>query len=140
MPTYVALVNFTEQGVQNFGDTAQRAQNFRAMARRARVSVRNVFWTLGRYDGLLVLESPDELSVTAVMLALGSLGNVRTETLRAFQEAEIGQILERVPGGSGAAMRNAGGGGGNGGAMARGGRRGGTPASKGVTRTRASRR
>jgi uncharacterized protein with GYD domain len=137
MPTYVALVNFTEQGVQNFRDTARRAQNFRAMARRSRVSVKNVFWTLGRYDGLLVLESQDDLSVTAVMLALGSLGNVRTETLRAFQEAEIGQILERVPGGTGAATRDAGAGGGNGGAMARSGGRGGTRAPKAVARSRA---
>jgi uncharacterized protein with GYD domain len=138
MPTYVALVNFTEQGVQNFRDTARRAQNFRAMARRARVTVKNVFWTLGRYDGLLVLESQDELSVTAVMLALASLGNVRTETLRAFQDAEIGQILDRVPGGTGGAMRSAGNSG-DGGAVARGGRSG-SRATKAVASTRAPRR
>ena len=102
MATYVALVNFTEQGVQNFRDTRQRADNFRAMAKQAGVTVRDVLWTLGRYDGLLLLEAADEESVTALMLGLASLGNVRTETLRAFGAGEIDKILSRVPGGTGA--------------------------------------
>lgn len=102
MATYVAFVRFTEQGVQNFRDTHQRADNFRAMAKQAGVTVREILWTLGRYDGLLLLEAADEESVTALMLALASLGNVRTETLRAFGAAEIDAILAGAPGGAGA--------------------------------------
>jgi uncharacterized protein with GYD domain len=109
MTTYVALVNFTEQGVQNFRDTRQRADNFRAMADQAGVTVRDVFWLLGRYDGLLLLDAPDEETVTALMLALASLGNVRTQTLRAYDSSEIGTILGRVPGGTGAARGSSGG-------------------------------
>jgi uncharacterized protein with GYD domain len=123
MPTYVGLVKFTEQGVQNFRDTRQRADNFRAMADQAGVTVRDVFWLLGRYDGLLLLEAPDEQTVTALMLALGSLGNVRTETLRAYDAAEIATILDRVPGGAGGARGSTGGasGGSSGGPSGRGG-------------------
>jgi uncharacterized protein with GYD domain len=108
MPTYVALINFTEQGVRNFRETRQRADNFRAMAGEAGVTVREVFWLLGRYDGLLLLDAPDEATVTGLMLALGALGNVRTDTLRAFDAAEMASILDRMPGAAGASRGSSG--------------------------------
>jgi len=58
--------------------------------------VRDLFWTIGRYDVALILEAPDEETMTVFRLSAGKLGNVRTETLRAFSQAEIGQILKRV--------------------------------------------
>lgn len=96
MPTYVSLISFTQQGAQNFQDTPRRAAAFRDAAKKAGVTVRDVYWTLGAFDGLLVLEAPDEQTVTAAMLGLASLGNVRTQTLRAFDESEIGSILEKA--------------------------------------------
>ena len=110
MPTYVSLITFTQQGAQNFQDTPRRAAAFRDAAKKAGVTVREVYWTLGAFDGLLVLEAADEQTVTAAMLGLSSLGNVRTQTLRAFDESEIGSILERVPrpGAGGAASGSSG--------------------------------
>ena len=96
MPTYVSLIRFTEQGARNIRDTQKRAAAFRESAKDAGVTVREVYWTLGTYDGLLVLEAPDEETVTALMVGLDALGNVHTQTMRAFDESEIGTILERA--------------------------------------------
>jgi uncharacterized protein with GYD domain len=100
MPTYVTLIQFTEQGARNFKDTAKRAAAFRDMSGGADVTVRDIYWTLGAYDGVLVVDAPDEESVTAAMLGLASLGNVRTRTMRAFNESEIGAVVSRAGGGS----------------------------------------
>ena len=97
MATYLALINFTEQGVQKFKDTRKRAGAFRAMAEKAGVTVREQLWTLGPYDGALVLEAEDDAAVTAVMLSLAAAGNVRTQTLRAFDEGEMDEVLGRAP-------------------------------------------
>jgi uncharacterized protein with GYD domain len=123
MATYVSLISFTQQGAQNFQDTPRRAAAFRDAAKKAGVTVREIYWTLGAFDGLLVLEAPDEQTVTAAMLGLASLGNVRTQTLRAFDESEIGSILERVPRpGASGAQTGGGGGAQSGGASASRGR------------------
>ena len=100
MPTYVALLRFTEQGARNIRETRQRADTFRASAERSGVTVREQFWTIGNYDGLLVLEAPDEQTVTTVLLELAALGNVRTQTLRAFDADEMDALLERTRGGA----------------------------------------
>ena len=108
MAIYVSLIRFTEQGARNIADTQKRAAAFRDAAKKAGVTVRDVFWTMGAYDGLLVLDAPDEQTVTAVMVDLGRLGNVRTQTMRAFDESEVGQVLgkgERSGGGGGGGGR-----------------------------------
>ena len=124
MATYVALIRFTEQGAKNVRDTRTRAAAFREAAQAAGVTVREQFWTLGSYDGLLILDAPDEASVTAAMVALGALGNVRTQTMRAFDDSEVGDIIARSSGGAaGGAGSSAGGGGSRGNATrGRGGR------------------
>jgi uncharacterized protein with GYD domain len=99
MPTYVSLIRFTEQGAKNISDTQARAAAFRDSAQSAGVTVREQFWMLGTYDGLLVLEAPDEETVTGLLVGLDALGNVHTQTMRAFDESEIGGILERAAGG-----------------------------------------
>jgi uncharacterized protein with GYD domain len=95
MPTYVSLFRFTEQGAKNIRDTQGRAAAFRETARGAGVTVREVYWLLGTYDGLVVIEAPDEETVTALMIGLDAMGNVHTQTMRAFDESEIGGVLER---------------------------------------------
>ena len=105
MATYVALIRFTEQGAKNVRETRQRAAAFRDAAQAAGVTVREQYWTLGSYDGLLVLDAPDEASVTAAMVALSALGNVRTQTMRAFDDSEVGDILARSGGDAGGGSR-----------------------------------
>ena len=96
MVTYVLLLKFSEQGVRNIKDTTKRAEAFKKMAEKAGAKVKDVYWTLGKFDGVLILEAPDESTVTALGLSLCSLGYVRTQTLRAFSAEEIGRILAKV--------------------------------------------
>ena len=97
MATYVLLLNFTDQGIRNVKDTTKRAEAFKRIADKAGVKVKEVYWTLGQYDGLLIFEAPEEATATALGLSLGTLGNVRTQTLRAFSAEEIGRILAKMP-------------------------------------------
>lgn len=124
MATYVALLRFTEQGARNIRETRERADAFRASAEQSGVTVREQFWTIGSYDGLLVLDAPDEQTVTAVLLELAALGNVRTQTLRAFDADEMEALIGRTRGGG---ARSAGGsqGGARAGGKPGGGSRGG---------------
>ena len=96
MATYVLLLNFTDQGIRNVKDTTKRAEAFKRIADKAGGKVKEVYWTLGQYDGVLIFEAPDEPTATALGLSLGSLGNVRTQTLRSFSAEEIGRILAKM--------------------------------------------
>ena len=120
MPTYVALIRFTEQGASNFKDTQKRATAFKDAAARAGVTVREQFWTLGAYDGVLVVDAPDDETVTGVMVGLSALGNVRTQTMRAFDQDEVGRVISRSAGGGGGGSGGAAGSG----AASRGSKRG----------------
>ncbi len=96
MATYVLLLNFTDQGIRNVKDTAKRAEAFKKIADKAGAKVKEVYWTMGQYDGVLIFEAPEEATATALGLSLGSLGNVQTQTLRAFSAEEIGRILAKM--------------------------------------------
>ncbi len=96
MPNYVILNRWTDQGVRTVKETVQRAQQFRADCERRGIRVHDILWTQGRYDTVVSLEAPDEQTVMAAMLALGNLGNVRTETMRAFTENEMEETLRKM--------------------------------------------
>jgi len=96
MAHYVVLANFTDQGIRAVKDTAKRAKAFRDMAKAMGATIKDIFWTLGRYDVVLIFEAPGDEVATSVMLKAGSLGNLRSETLRAFNEAEIGSLLSKL--------------------------------------------
>ena len=94
--TYVVLATFTDQGVKNAKDSPKRANAFKQMAKTFGVTVKDIFWTQGRYDIVTVVEAPDELSATALNLSLSGLGNIRTESLRAFSAAEMTKIVAKM--------------------------------------------
>jgi uncharacterized protein with GYD domain len=96
MATYLVLGNFTDQGIRAVKDTTKRAEAFKGLAQKAGVKVKDLYWTLGQYDLVITLEAPDEEAVTALGLSAGSLGNVRTQTLRAFNSEEMGRILGKI--------------------------------------------
>ncbi|MBO0697608.1 MAG: GYD domain-containing protein [Zavarzinella sp.] len=96
MSTYILLGNFTDQGIRNVKDTTKRAEAVRALAKKAKVTVKEMYWTLGRFDVIAILDAPDEATVAALGLSIGAAGNVRMQTLRAFTETEIGPILGKV--------------------------------------------
>ena len=96
MARYFMLLNWTEQGAKNCKDTVTRAAAARQMAEKMGSRVLDAAWTLGQYDLILSVEAPDDETITAIGIALGKLGNVRTQTLRAFGEAEMQKILQKV--------------------------------------------
>jgi uncharacterized protein with GYD domain len=96
MATFVMLASFTEQGVRNVKETAKRADAFKQMAEKVGVTIREVYWTLGPYDVVAVGEAPDDETATALSLSLASLGNVRTQTLRAFSRNEMDAIVRKM--------------------------------------------
>jgi len=98
MATYVCLVNFTRQGIANFKDSPSRAAEFKTMADKVGVKVKDVYWTMGVHDVVMLLEAADDESMAAAMLGLGSLGNVRTQTLRGFNSSEVKEIISRAAG------------------------------------------
>jgi uncharacterized protein with GYD domain len=89
MPTYVLLSNFTDQGIRNIQDTGKRAEAFRDYAKSKGVTVKDLYYTHGPYDLVVILDAPDEATLTALVLGVSKLGNVRGQTLRAFSAAEI---------------------------------------------------
>ncbi len=93
MATFITTIKLTAQGVAEIQDTCKRAAAFKAAAKKLGGKVTDVYWTLGSFDGVLILEAPDDETATAVMLRLGSLGNVQTQTARAFTAAEMEKIL-----------------------------------------------
>ncbi|ANW06061.1 GYD domain-containing protein [Bradyrhizobium icense] len=89
MVAYVVLANFTDQGIRNAKESPKRADAFKAMAKTFGVRVREILWTQGRYDIVTIVDAPDELSFMSLTLSLGALGNVRTESLRAYSADEM---------------------------------------------------
>ena len=96
MATYIVLNKFTEQGIRNIRETTKRAEAVRELARKFGVTLKDIYWTLGEYDVVVVFESPDEASITALSLAIGQAGNVRTQMLRAFDEKEMKGVLAKL--------------------------------------------
>ncbi|MGC5332196.1 GYD domain-containing protein [Micromonospora sp. DT62] len=98
MPTYVALLNWTDQGIQGFKDTAKRAEAFAAATQKLGANLLNIWWTVGPYDLVAIVEAPDDETASAALLRLGGAGNVRTTTLRAFGQEEISRIVAKAAG------------------------------------------
>lgn len=95
MATFISLANFTDQGIRGIKDSPKRAEALKVMAKKFGVTIKDVYWTVGRYDVVVILEGEDE-AVTTLLLKSGSLGNVRSETLRAFSAAEMGRIVGNI--------------------------------------------
>jgi uncharacterized protein with GYD domain len=96
MATYVSLINWTEQGIRNFRETVDRFEAGKQQGASLGVDLKDVYWTVGQYDIVLVADAPDEETLTAFLLGLGALGNVRTTTLRGFSPDEMRGIIGRV--------------------------------------------
>jgi uncharacterized protein with GYD domain len=96
MATYIMLASFTDQGIRSVKDTTKRADAFKELAKGSGASIKDIYWTLGQYDVVAIVESPDDTVMTALGLALGKSGNVRTQTLRAFSQSDMSAILAKV--------------------------------------------
>ncbi len=93
MATFISTVRFTEQGLQNIRDTVKRSAVFKATAKKMGVKMTGVYWTLGKFDGFLVFDAPNDETATAAMLHLATQGNVHTTTARAFDAGEVEKVI-----------------------------------------------
>ncbi|MBS0239730.1 MAG: GYD domain-containing protein [Proteobacteria bacterium] len=96
MATYVILANFTDKGIHDAKDTINRADKFKAMAANASVTVKHMYWTIGKFDAVSICEAPDDETATAFSLSVAARGSIRTQTLRAFSLEEMTRILGKM--------------------------------------------
>ncbi len=96
MPTYLTLSKFTDQGIRDVKDTTKRADAFKKAAANAGLTIKELLWTQGPYDIAAIIEAPNEIAAAALNLSVAKLGNIRSETLRAFTQAEMERILDKV--------------------------------------------
>lgn len=96
MGTFIALLDYTDQGIRNIKNSPHRADRFSAMAEEAGAKVVAQYWTIGSHDGVLILDAPDDEVAASVLLALGASGNVRTTTLRAYEWADAQGLIEQA--------------------------------------------
>jgi uncharacterized protein with GYD domain len=95
--TYIMLFSLTQQGVKNIKEGPTRVENAKRAFQNMGAKVKDFYLVMGRYDTVFIVEAPDDETIAKVALALSSLGNVRTETLRAFTEDEYRKIVASVP-------------------------------------------
>ncbi len=96
MATYIALSTFTDQGARTVKDTTKRADAVKEAAKKFGANMTQVYWTLGQYDLVAVIEAPNDEAATAFSLAISSAGNIRMQTLRAFGKDEMNGILGKL--------------------------------------------
>ncbi|MEQ1827181.1 MAG: GYD domain-containing protein [Pirellula sp.] len=95
MVRYLSLITFTEQGLKQIGQSPERAKTFQADIEAAGGRKIVQYWSLGEIDGCVVFEVPDDATAAALLLKLGKRGNVRTKTIRVFDESEFSSIAAR---------------------------------------------
>jgi uncharacterized protein with GYD domain len=96
MASYIGLIQFADQGIRNIKDTVKRGDAAIAEAEKMGMKIVEEFWTMGAYDAVVVFEAPDDETMSAFMLKIGSLGNVKSHTLRAFRRSEMEEILAKI--------------------------------------------
>jgi uncharacterized protein with GYD domain len=97
MATYITIGSFTDQGIRGVRDTTKRAAAVKEAAKKAGVTMKEIYWTMGQFDIIGIFEAPDDASMSAVSLAIGAAGNIRGQTLRAYPREEMDAILRKMP-------------------------------------------
>lgn len=96
MARYVVLIDWTDQGIRNAKDSVDRVRQAREAFQKQGITIESIYWTLGSHDLVAVMSAPDGETYAAALLGLGMAGNVRTTTLRAFDESEFEAILGKL--------------------------------------------
>jgi uncharacterized protein with GYD domain len=93
LPVFVVLGNWTDQGIRNIHETPKRAKTTHDMVKKAGGNMQ-LFYTLGKYDFLAIVEVPKDDDLMAILLCLGSMGNIRTRTMKAWKESDAAKIIQ----------------------------------------------
>jgi uncharacterized protein with GYD domain len=97
MATYLTLGNFTDQGIRDVKESTKRADAVKAAAKKLGVTMKDIYWTMGQYDVVAMFEAPDDVSISALALAIGAAGNIRSQTMRAYSKEEMNAVLKKMP-------------------------------------------
>jgi uncharacterized protein with GYD domain len=97
MATYIILINYTDQGIRNVKDSPKRLDAAKKLLKSMGGEIKEFFLTMGSYDIAIVAEAPGDDVIAKFTLASGSLGNIRTTTLKAFPEVEYRKIIGALP-------------------------------------------
>jgi uncharacterized protein with GYD domain len=96
MASYILLASYTEQGIKGIKETVKRTEAVKGLAKKAGLTMKETYWTLGQFDVVAVFEAPDDETMTAFSLSVAKLGNVKTQTLRAFSSTDMAGILGKM--------------------------------------------
>lgn len=96
MPTYILLAQWTQAGIEHIQGLQSRIESLRALLKSLDGELKAIYWTLGRFDTIAIVEVPSDEALGKVLLDVGKAGNVRTESLRAFSEAEIYPLIQEL--------------------------------------------
>ena len=96
MAMYVSLIQFTDQGIRNIKHTLKRHEAAMAEAEKMDMKIIEPFWTMGAYDVVALFDAPDDETMSAFALKIGSLGSVKSHTMRAFRRNEMEKILAKI--------------------------------------------
>jgi uncharacterized protein with GYD domain len=97
MPTYIALVRYTDQGARNIKESPKRLDAAKAAFKAMGAELKQWYLALGRYDAVVISEAPDDETAAKLTLVIGAQGSVRTETLRVFTEDEYRKLIAALP-------------------------------------------
>lgn len=97
MPTYIALLRYTQKGIETIKDGPARTEKAKKMFAEAGATLKAVYLTMGQYDAVAIAEAPDDATIAKLALGGGSQGFLRTETMRAFSEEECRKIIASLP-------------------------------------------
>lgn len=96
MAVFMSLINLTEKGLKIVKHTTERAESFTLAAEQLGVRVQSIYWTMGQYDLVIIVDAPSDEVVATLLLSVGSLGNIRAHTFRAFSAEEMAGIMSRI--------------------------------------------
>lgn len=97
MATYISLLKYTQKGAESIKQAPARIDAARQAAKAIGMDIKQIYLVMGRYDVVAISEGPDDETAAKLALATAMQGNVQTETLRAFSEAEFRRIVAALP-------------------------------------------
>jgi uncharacterized protein with GYD domain len=97
MPTYITLIKYTQQGVENMKDSPNRLDTAKELFKSMGAEIKAFYLAMGNYDAVLISEAPDDETAMKLALTTGSAGAIRTETQRVFPEDEYRKIISELP-------------------------------------------
>ena len=97
MPTYISLLRYTEQGIKTIKESPARLDAARGLFKKLGAELKSFYLVTGQFDAIAIAEAPDDTVMAKIMLTIGSNGNIRTETTRAFTEEEYRKVIGALP-------------------------------------------